>query len=131
MTGVFDQQATCWAGVSEAGTGLTARWPPACPAHPWQRTAQAVTLYWRGTCSGPGVLTAGVWDWNLCPWGHRLARVSSQNSWGLHRASVNHALVSSTRNTGHTRITTLWLLRSSATFKHRVLPETVVILAGE
>ena len=41
MTGMFDQQTTCRAGISEAGMGLTASWPPVCPAHPRQRPAQA------------------------------------------------------------------------------------------
>lgn len=68
---------------------------------------------------------------NLCPWGHRLVRVSSQNSWGLHRASEPHALVPGMRNMGHTRVIPLQLLRSTATFKHRALPGAAVIPTGE
>lgn len=54
MTGMFDQQTTCQAGISEAGTGLTASWPPVCPAHPRQRPAQAMSLVPAGHVPWPG-----------------------------------------------------------------------------
>lgn len=108
MTGVLDQQATCRACVSEVDTGLTAHWPPSQSCTSRQRTAQAVTL---GPAGGARALawgfslrlagTGAPHRRNLCPWGPCPARVSSQKSCGLHRASVNHAVVSGTR----TRVT--------------------------
>ena len=75
MTGVLDQQATCRAGVSEAGTGLTAHWPPSQSCTSRQRTAQPMTLGPAGRVPWPGASHCGwlglepLTDGIYAPWG--------------------------------------------------------------
>lgn len=134
MTGVSDQ-AACRAGVSEAGMGLTARWPPSQSCASRQRTAQAVTLGPAGSAPWPGLLIAAGWDRSPSPTesmplgalpGKSLISevVWAPQSVGEPRRSLRY------KDTGHTRVTPPRLFCSSATFKHRVLSGTTVILPG-
>ena len=64
------------------------------PAHD-PGTGRACALAWGFSLRLAG--TGAPHRRNLCPLGPCPARVSSQKSCGLHRASVNHAVVSGTR----------------------------------